>query len=84
MSEFLLPEPNSYPSGLTAGPDGAVWFTERDNNGGKIGRIARTDEDSTEHIQATEEIPTTEEMPTTGDTRTFHWERWTLYLKILG
>ena len=50
FSEFLLPTPNDGrvgPFGITVGSDGAVWFTERD----KIGRIARTGEDSTEHIQ---------------------------------
>ena len=83
LSEFLLPTPNSYPSGITAGPDGAVWFTESDNNGGKIGRIVRTDEDSTKHIQATEEIPATEETSTMGDTQTFHWEKWILYLAVV-
>ena len=83
-SEFLLPTPNSRPFGITAGPDGAVWFTEREH-GGKIGRIGQTDEDSTEHIQTTEEISTTEEIPTTEDTsRHFHWEGGALYLEIAG
>jgi virginiamycin B lyase len=72
FSEFVIPTPNSGPYGITVGSDGAVWFTERD----KIGRIGQIDEDSTEHIQATEE------MPTKGDTQSFHWERWILYLEI--
>ncbi len=33
---FFLPSPNSYPQGITAGPDGNVWFTEASGN-----RIAR-------------------------------------------
>lgn len=32
-----MPTPNSEPSGITAGPDGALWFTEFDGN--KIGRV---------------------------------------------
>jgi virginiamycin B lyase len=71
LSEFLLPTPNSNPTGITAGPDGAVWFTESDNTGGKIGRIVRTNEDNTKHIQATEEIQTAKEISTTGETRRF-------------
>ena len=39
MSKFLLPMPNSYPFVITARPDGAVSFTESDNNAGKIDRI---------------------------------------------
>src|SRR5438093_608793 len=26
--EFPVPTPNSYPIGITAGPDGNLWFTE--------------------------------------------------------
>ncbi len=35
--EFHLPSAGSYPSGITAGPDGNLWFTERSSR--KIGRI---------------------------------------------
>lgn len=38
IAEFRIPTPNSSPEGLTAGPDGAVWFTEF--NTGKVGRLA--------------------------------------------
>jgi streptogramin lyase len=38
IGEYTLPTPNSYPQGLTVGPDGAVWFTEF--SGDKIGRLA--------------------------------------------
>ena len=42
-TEFPLPNPGPSPGpgpfGITRGPDGAMWFTER--NAGKIGRIAR-------------------------------------------
>jgi hypothetical protein len=37
ITEFPLPTPNSGPSGITAGPDGALWFSEETGN--KIGRI---------------------------------------------
>jgi streptogramin lyase len=37
ITEFPLPAPNKTPYGITAGPDGALWFTELDGN--KIGRI---------------------------------------------
>lgn len=35
--EFATPTPMSSPSGITVGPDGALWFTELSGN--KIGRI---------------------------------------------
>ena len=34
---FRIPTFNAVPQGITAGPDGNVWFTE--HNVGKIGRI---------------------------------------------
>src|SRR6266853_2015858 len=37
FSEFPIPTANSSPNDITAGPDGALWFTEFFNN--KIGRI---------------------------------------------
>jgi streptogramin lyase len=37
FTEFPVPTALSFPRGITAGPDGALWFTEAD--GGKIGRI---------------------------------------------
>jgi virginiamycin B lyase len=37
IKEFPIPTANSYPFGITAGPDGNLWFTE--NFGNKIGRI---------------------------------------------
>jgi streptogramin lyase len=40
MTEFPLPQPNSNPAYITAGPDGNLWFTEFQNlNVGRIGRI---------------------------------------------
>jgi virginiamycin B lyase len=36
VTEFPLLSPHSYPSGIAAGPDGNLWFTE---GSGKIGRI---------------------------------------------
>ena len=37
ITEFTVPTANSIPEDITAGPDGALWFTEY--NGNKIGRI---------------------------------------------
>src|SRR5216683_1046064 len=37
VTEFPVPTASSNPNGITAGPDGALWFTEF--NGNKIGRI---------------------------------------------
>jgi virginiamycin B lyase len=37
VTEFRIPTANSGPNGITAGPDGALWFTEQNSN--KIGRI---------------------------------------------
>ncbi len=37
ITEFNLPTLNSFPLGITGGPDGALWFTELDAN--QIGRI---------------------------------------------
>jgi len=37
ITEFPVPTFNSFPDGITTGPDGALWFTE--NSGNKIGRI---------------------------------------------
>ena len=38
VTEFPLPTVDSYPRGITAGPDGAIWFTEWQSN--QIGRLA--------------------------------------------
>lgn len=37
ITEYLTPTSNSSPSGITTGPDGALWFTEATAN--QIGRI---------------------------------------------
>jgi len=37
ITEFPLPTASSNPAGITAGPDGNLWFTEF--NGNRIGRI---------------------------------------------
>src|SRR5258708_19338942 len=37
LTEFTLPTPKSEPYGITAGPDGDLWFTEFQGN--QIGRI---------------------------------------------
>jgi hypothetical protein len=63
--EFVIPTPNSGSAGITAGPDGAVWFTEA--NRARIGRASREiDEDVKAHL------------------KTFHWERWILYLAMVA
>ena len=38
--EFPLPNPPCGPTGITPGPDGALWFTEQ--KAGRIGRISTT------------------------------------------
>src|SRR5262245_56858922 len=40
INEFPMPTGSSQPLGITAGPDGNLWFTE--NTGNKIGRITPT------------------------------------------
>ena len=45
ITEFTLPNPMSDPSGITAGPDGNLWFTDQGldsqfKDSGKIGRIS--------------------------------------------
>ena len=40
ITQFPIPTPGSQPNGITAGPDGALWFTE--TAGSKIGRITTT------------------------------------------
>jgi streptogramin lyase len=40
IQEFPIPTAASKPTGITSGPDGAVWFTETEAN--KIGRITST------------------------------------------
>jgi virginiamycin B lyase len=42
LNEFPLPTPAAAPLGISPGPDGAIWFTERD-----AGRIGRLDRDGT-------------------------------------
>jgi hypothetical protein len=37
FTEFPVPTPTSYPAGITAGPDGNLWFTE--GGGNQIGQI---------------------------------------------
>lgn len=41
FSHFPVPTPNSQPYKIAAGPDGALWFTERSAN--TIGRMAKDD-----------------------------------------
>ncbi len=60
ISEYALPNPQSSPLGIVAGPDGALWFTE---NVGRIGRI------TTAGIITEYEVPTAGSGPwgiTTG------------------
>jgi streptogramin lyase len=64
IKEFRVPTPSSSPQGISAGPDGAVWFTEFDGN--KIGRLS-ADGSFTEFA-----IPTANSVPngiTTGPDR---------------
>ena len=36
ITEFPVPTLNGFPLGITAGPDGALWFTEQPNGIGRI------------------------------------------------
>ena len=36
ITEYVIPTPGSYPSGIAAGPDGALWFTEFEGKSGRI------------------------------------------------
>ena len=38
FTEYAIPTANGAPGGITTGPDGALWFTERKGN--KIGRVS--------------------------------------------
>ena len=39
ITEYPLPLTPMNPSGIVAGPDGAIWFTEFSSPGGRIGRF---------------------------------------------
>src|SRR5216683_6853482 len=39
ITEFTVPSPTSGPESITAGSDGAMWFTETKNGNQKFGRI---------------------------------------------
>lgn len=39
ITEYPLPNANSYPTHITAGPDGNLWFTEGGSAAARIGRI---------------------------------------------
>jgi hypothetical protein len=53
ITEFTLPIPNSHPLGLVAGPDGALWFTQRFS---AVGRIT-TDGELMEYPLAAAGVP---------------------------
>src|SRR5438045_1124707 len=39
VTEYPIPIPNSAPNGITAGPDGNVWFTGAAGTNSRIGKI---------------------------------------------
>ncbi len=39
VTQFSLPTANATPTGMSAGPDGNLWFTEQNPSGNNIGRI---------------------------------------------
>jgi len=57
IRQFPTPSPNSRPEGIAAGPEGNMWFTERNED--KIGRIALSGSPIAEFP-----IPTPESEPT--------------------
>jgi virginiamycin B lyase len=48
ITEFELPNPNSGPGPMIAGPDGNLWFTEHGPNGNRVGRFSLADSTITE------------------------------------
>src|SRR5438132_2745672 len=48
ITEFELPNPNSGPGPMIAGPDGNLWFSENGPNGNRIGRFNLADSTITE------------------------------------
>ena len=57
IREYQVPTANSYPEGITTGPDGNLWFTESNTN--NIGRISP----SGKHKLAEYPIPTAKSLP---------------------
>jgi streptogramin lyase len=39
ITEFALPHPDSTPALIALGPDGDLWFTERERSANRIGRM---------------------------------------------
>lgn len=56
LTQYTIPTPASHPLGITAGPDGAVWFTEAAAD--KIGRVTTTGTFSTFPIPTAGSYPT--------------------------
>lgn len=56
ITEYPVPTAGSQPTGIAAGPDGALWFTE--GNGSRIGRI------TTSGAMVEYPVPTSESWPT--------------------
>jgi virginiamycin B lyase len=60
MTAFRIPTRASQPHGITAGPDGGIWFTE--NSGNKVGRLMPNQPDAVTEIH----LPVPSEYPTLG------------------
>jgi virginiamycin B lyase len=59
INEFPIPTPNSGSFGITAGPDGNLWFTETNTTPSQIGRI-----NPTTHVVTEFPTPTSFSFPT--------------------
>jgi len=56
VSEYPVPTANAQPRGITVGPDGALWFTER--RGNRVGRVTTGGE-----VTEFNELPTADSRP---------------------
>ncbi len=68
ITEYPLPDPNSGPTGITAGPDGNMWFTEM--NAERIGRISPTAPPAVVKYPCPVDVTLHKPTPTTVGSRT--------------
>src|SRR5205823_6590590 len=52
VTEFQVPTQHSKPEGITAGPDGNIWFVEHDRN-----KVARVGHRPDHHVGGDDNVP---------------------------